>query len=125
MPALRVNASSARSGLLPMRMSKKLRRACRWTPVFGPVARNKAGYVYWWKKGAGYVPVHRLIVGSVLGRQLRKYEQVHHIDGRKDNNQKWNLLVCHKNYHRWLHKRCLEVYGSWHLPGRIHARRSA
>lgn len=36
---------------------------------------------------------HRLVMERVLGRPLAAREQVHHIDGRKDNNHPDNLEV--------------------------------
>lgn len=56
----------------------------------------------------GYAYEHRLVAESKLGRRLLPGEQVHHIDGRKDNNHPDNLEVMasavhHNAEHR---KRC-------------------
>jgi len=61
------------------------------------------------RTGAGYrngvfALMHRLIAVRVLGRELRRDEIVHHIDGNPLNNRKNNLLVCSISYHSWLHR---------------------
>ena len=42
----------------------------------------------------GYVYEHRLVAEQKIGRRLRKGEQVHHIDGDRQNNHPDNLHVC-------------------------------
>lgn len=41
--------------------------------------------------GAGYIAVHRFVYSRYLGRLLRDDERVHHLDGRRDNNDIDNL----------------------------------
>lgn len=40
------------------------------------------------------VPEHRDIAAKSLGRELTDYERVHHINGRKRDNDPSNLYVC-------------------------------
>ncbi len=42
---------------------------------------------------AGYTPEHRLVMAEHLGRPLRRSEQVHHIDGNRQNNAIENLQL--------------------------------
>lgn len=49
--------------------------------------------------------LHVLIAESVIGRQLKTDEIVHHIDGDKLNNHPQNLLVMKKGDHTLLHHR--------------------
>lgn len=39
----------------------------------------------------GYTPEHRLVMAKSLGRPLKRYETVHHIDGNRENNALANL----------------------------------
>ena len=39
-----------------------------------------------------------------LGRKLRSDEEVHHIDGNRQNNKLKNLMVCSRQEHARIHK---------------------
>jgi hypothetical protein len=52
----------------------------------------------------GYVYEHIVVATSMLGRQLRENEVVHHLDGNRGNNHAANLLVLERGQHSKLHK---------------------
>ena len=52
-----------------------------------------------------YVAEHVLVAEKKIGRRLAGNEVVHHINGRKHDNQPENLLVCTRKEHRELHAR--------------------
>lgn len=47
---------------------------------------------------------HRLIVEKHLGRNLKKNEHIHHIDGNKLNNDIKNLLIVNPTDHQRIHR---------------------
>jgi hypothetical protein len=59
------------------------------------------GYTFIWCDGL-YKAEHRLVVERALGRELKSHEEVHHVDGKKSNNENKNLVVCEKDYHDYL-----------------------
>lgn len=59
-----------------------------------PLATGNSGRVYY----------HRHQASLSLVRWISRDEQVHHIDGNRDNNNQDNLLVCTAKEHAHLHK---------------------
>ena len=54
----------------------------------------------------GYVPLHRVVAETALGKVLPQKAVVHHVDMDVSNNRNSNLVVCEEeNYHKLLHKR--------------------
>lgn len=51
----------------------------------------------------GYVYEHIAMAEESIGRPLREGEIVHHLNGRRDDNRKTNLLVIEHNQHAKLH----------------------
>lgn len=73
------------------------------------------GYVDVYDQAKGYVKEHRQVIEIALGRELTKQEQVHHIDGNKQNNQLDNLVVLsnsseHTKLHKQLEALAMELY---------------
>lgn len=53
----------------------------------------------------GYIYEHRLVAQAKIGRRLLSSEQVHHLDGDKQNNDPGNLEVVSIQQHRAAHRR--------------------
>jgi hypothetical protein len=90
---------------------EKISRATRGktkgpSPKFQKIKLTTNGYVLEWDEGRRkHIPQHRLVMERFLQRKLKRSEQVHHVDGDKQNNNPSNLYLC-KNAaeHTKLHK---------------------
>ena len=73
------------------------------------------------------IQAHRFIVEVALGIELKSYQPVHHINGKKTDNRLKNLLICdssttHKEIHSIDPKYYNTIVGllnSWALEGKI------
>lgn len=101
---IRVDLSKAAWGKRDSPKQKRIRRSI-----------ERSGYIAVWDGGT-WRGQHRVVAERVLGRRLKRHEEVHHIDGNKRNNKNENLLICTRAYHRALHRRCYDRFRSWHLP---------
>lgn len=54
---------------------------------------------------SGYILEHRLVASKKIGRLIEKFEDVHHIDGNKQNNNPKNLEVMTHGEHSSHHKK--------------------
>ena len=57
----------------------------------------------------GYILEHRLIMSEVLGRPLEDFEDVHHKDENRLNNDPSNLEVITRSEHTALHNRQKQI----------------
>lgn len=53
----------------------------------------------------GYILEHVLVAECILGRWLKDNECVHHINGKRNDNRKENLVVMTKSEHMSLHSK--------------------
>lgn len=67
-------------------------------------------------KMPGSIREHRYVMELNLGRKLKSYEHVHHINAIKHDNRIENLQIIKYSDHIKLHRK-LEMYGKWSKAG--------
>lgn len=87
----------------------------------GGISKHSGGYILEQCKNhprqiKGYVLQHILVVERKMGRYLKKDEEVHHINGIKNDNRIENLLVCNRQDHIRIEKGWKIIGGDWHKP---------
>jgi len=74
--------------------------------------RIKRNSKFYDMSGNGIILEHRLIMAKYLGRSLKSWEHVHHIDGNKSNNDIDNLELKDGSIHLSMHKRTRDMYAA-------------
>lgn len=84
-----IMAAVKAAGLQPNRVGRPWLEQPSWTRRHRP-----EGYIVWewhWRGQRGYIYEHTIVMSRMLGRALLPGEQVHHRNGRRDDNRPVNL----------------------------------
>lgn len=82
-------------GLLPRGESSS-----NWS---GGEHRSRKGYIVVYVARGRYVPRCRLVAEQKIGRKLHPWEETHHLDLTKDNDDPDNLIVVSRSLHLRIH----------------------
>lgn len=79
------------------REGKKREQSSLWRG--GRYVSGRDGYIMVYIGNYKYIPEHRFVMQQHLGRELTADEEVHHINGIKDDNRLQNLKLVVKKMH--------------------------
>ena len=65
---------------------------------------KSTGYVYLRDGSGKNIAEHRYIMSKIIGRELNQAEQVHHINGIRNDNRPENLVLLSRAGHNIIHK---------------------
>jgi len=75
--------------------------------------RDQRTYIY--QGNRKFIAQYRKNAEIALGRQLKRTEVVHHINGDPADDRNSNLLICDQPYHKWLHESMSKLYMQEHF----------
>ena len=97
-------------------MAKGVRKLNGYIVIYMP-EHNKAMQSDNW---LGYVYEHIVVAQKAMGRDLTDKEEVHHLNGIRDDNNPENLLVLeasqHSKLHNWLRSNNIDLEGRDNFP---------
>ncbi len=109
----KTNLQMFKKGYVPWNKGKNMpcvSKKKHWNWKGGRHPYGEDGYIYILNKKhplatkGGYVAEHRLVMERSLGRYLKSFERVHHINGNRQDNRKKNLrLFANESKHRKFH----------------------
>lgn len=71
------------------------------------------------RTGSWEIREHIVVAEKKIGRRIRRYEEVHHKNGKKDDNRPSNLVVKYRRVHRILHADHKHLHGSTGKHGQL------